>query len=84
MFDSIFGLAVDPSNYVYVVDSGNNRVQKFDSSGKFITSWGSFGYGGGKFGFADSIAVDRLGKNVYVSDSDNRSIKIFSLTPNIK
>jgi len=69
---------------VYVVDSGNNRIQKFDSNGKFITSWGSYGVGSGKFRFADSIAVDTMGKNVYVSDSDNRSIKIFSLTPSIR
>jgi sugar lactone lactonase YvrE len=40
--------------------------------------------GDGEFRFADSIAVDTLGKNVYVSDSDNRSIKIFSLTPGTK
>lgn len=26
-FDSIEGLAVDSSNNVYVVDSGNNRIQ---------------------------------------------------------
>lgn len=67
-----------------VVDSGNNRIQKFDSNGKFITKWGSYGVGDGKFRFADSIAVHSLGKNVYVTDSDNRSIKIFFLAHSTK
>jgi sugar lactone lactonase YvrE len=81
-FNQTRGIAVDSSGSVYLVDSGNNRIQKFDSNGKFITKWGS--YGVGKFRFADSIAVDSLGNNVYVSDSDSRSIKIFSLTHSTK
>jgi tripartite motif-containing protein 71 len=83
-FNQTRGIAIDSSGSVYVVDSGNNRIQKFDSNGKFITKWGSYGVGDGKYRFADSIAVDTLGKNVYVSDSDNRNIKIFSLTPSTK
>jgi DNA-binding beta-propeller fold protein YncE len=30
------GIAVDPRGFVYVVDSGNNRIQKFTSDGDFI------------------------------------------------
>ena len=37
------GLAVDAQNYVYVADTGNNRVQKFDLTGRFIAKWGSAG-----------------------------------------
>jgi DNA-binding beta-propeller fold protein YncE len=79
-FNHARGIAVDSSNNVYVVDSGNNRIQKFTDNGKYITKWGSFGDGGGKFKFADSIAIDPSGKDVYVSDLDSRSIKIFSYT----
>ena len=38
-------LAVDSKGMVYISDSGNNRVQKFDSNGRFIAEWGSLGTG---------------------------------------
>jgi DNA-binding beta-propeller fold protein YncE len=43
-FNKIRGLAVDTAGNVYVADSGNNRIQVFDSEGKFksqITGVGS-------------------------------------------
>ena len=45
----IYDLAIDSSGDVYVADSGNNRIQKFDSDGNYITSWGSLGSGNGQF-----------------------------------
>ena len=36
------GVAVDLSGHIYVVDSGNHRIQKFDSNGKFLGKWGSY------------------------------------------
>ena len=41
-FWGVYGIAGD-SDFVYIIDSGNNRVQKFDSDGNFITKWGSLG-----------------------------------------
>ena len=43
------GIAIDGRGDVYVVDSGNNRIQKFSSDGAFITKWGSHGSGNGQF-----------------------------------
>jgi Flp pilus assembly protein TadD len=40
-FESPRGMAVNHRGTVYVVDSGNHRIQKFDSSGNFVTKWGS-------------------------------------------
>ena len=37
------GVATDSSGNVYVADIDNNRIQKFDSNGNFITKWGSNG-----------------------------------------
>jgi hypothetical protein len=34
------GVATDSAGNVYVADSGNSRVQKFDSSGSFLRAWG--------------------------------------------
>jgi DNA-binding beta-propeller fold protein YncE len=38
-FNNPYGVAVDSSNNVYVADAGNNRVQKFDSNGNFISKF---------------------------------------------
>ena len=40
-FESPVGVATDGSGNVYVADTGNNRIQKFDASGTFLTTWGS-------------------------------------------
>ena len=60
------GIAVDSSGNVYVTD-GNSRVQKFSSSGTFITELSSKGTGPDQFFRPTSIAVDSSG-NVYVLD----------------
>ena len=62
------GVAVDSSGNVYVADNGNNRIQKFNSNGKFITKWGSYGTADGQFSSPIGVAVDSSG-NVYVADS---------------
>ena len=35
-----FGIAADTAGNVYVADSGNERIQKFDSNGNFLGAWG--------------------------------------------
>jgi tripartite motif-containing protein 71 len=62
------GIAVDSNGYVYVADQENNRVQKFTSTGSFITKWGSQGSGDGQFYFPVGVAVDSNGY-VYVAES---------------
>ena len=62
---------MDSQDNVYVTDTYNNRVQKFTSSGVFITQWSISGYGWG-------VAVDSSG-NVYVSDYSNNCIQKFSM-----
>ena len=53
-----------------------NRIQKFDSTGGFITKWGSEGSGDGQFYDPYGVAVDSSG-NVYVADSYNNRIQKF-------
>jgi len=74
-FDRCIGLAVDSSGNVYVGDR-NNRIQKFDSKGKFLTKWGTVGTGNGQFRAPHHIAVDSSG-NVYVADYDNHRVQKF-------
>ena len=39
-FNTPTGLAMDSSQFIYVVDRDNNRVQKIDSTGTFSSTWG--------------------------------------------
>ena len=72
-------IATDAEGNVYVLDSGNHRVQKFDSEGNFLASYGRHGQGPGEFQYPQSIDIDDSG-NMYVADSGNQKINI--LKPN--
>jgi hypothetical protein len=84
-FSSPSGIAVDSFGNVYVADTGNSRIQKFTSTGAFITKWGSSGNGDGQFGGRPrgpaGVAVSQDGF-VYVTDPrdpyDNRVHKFDS------
>ena len=69
-------MATDPAGNVYVAER-NHRVQKFGSSGAFLTKWGAFGAGDGQFVAPEDIATDSAG-NVYVADESNHRIQKFS------
>ncbi len=43
-----FDVAVDDQGNVFVADTYNHRIQKFDANGNFITAWGSKGDGDGE------------------------------------
>ena len=68
------GVAVDKAGNVYIGDTGNYRVKKFDSSGRFILQWGSAGEGDGQFRGIERIKVDISGI-VYVVDFDRANWK---------
>ncbi len=78
-FNSAGGVAVDSSGNVYVADTNNNRIQKFTSSGAYMTQWGSSGSGDGQFSNPNGVAVDSSG-NVYVADTYNNRIQKFTST----
>jgi len=71
------GVAVDPSGNVYVVEQNAHRIQKFTSTGTFITKWGTYGSGDGQFRYPEGVAVDSSG-NVYVADKTNQRIQKFT------
>jgi DNA-binding beta-propeller fold protein YncE len=71
------GIAIDSSGYVYVSDTLNNRIQKFDSDGNFITKWGSPGSGDGEFYRPFGISIDLSSGYVYIVDSLNLRIQKF-------
>jgi tripartite motif-containing protein 71 len=69
-------ISTDPDNYVYITNSGNGCIEKFDSNGKFMSNWGGFievdKYV--KIGIPYGIGIDS-NYNVYVTNyHDNSSM----------
>ena len=75
-FRSPVGVVVDPSGHVFVADTGNDRIQKFDKNGTFVSTWGGFGTGNGQFKEPNGLAVDG-GGHVFVADTSNNRIQKF-------
>jgi DNA-binding beta-propeller fold protein YncE len=70
-------LAVDAEGNLYVADSGNHRIQKFDGDLNFLGTFGTAGGGEGQFNEPWGVAVDREG-NIYVADTWNHRIQKFN------
>ena len=67
--------------YVWIADSGNDRIQKFDGNGKFISQFGSSGgtrppYNPGEFKAPSGVTVDAEG-NIWVVDTGCHRIQKF-------
>ena len=77
-FSSPKGLAIDSNNNVYVVDSGNYRIQKFDGNGDFIKMWK---LNSQVFANPEGIAIDS-NDNVYVLQPDFGQIQKFDSNGN--
>jgi len=63
---------------VYVIDSGNNRVEEFTDSGTYVRSFGSAGSGNGQFTQAQGIAADPQTGTIYVADDGNGRVVAFT------
>ena len=88
------GVAVDRIGNVYVADTWNHRIQKFDNNGKFIETWGSFlnlsdpksaneQNKDSRFYGPRGVAISQDG-NVYVTDTGNKRVLVFGLNANPK
>ena len=82
-FTGAGGIAIDSGNNVYVTSYGTGSfgcfrcdVQKFDSSGNFLTEWGAEGSADGQFSGPTGIAIDTDG-NVVVADTFNVRMQKF-------
>jgi DNA-binding beta-propeller fold protein YncE len=73
-FDSPLGIAVDSHGNVLVADTGNNRLEKFSPTGRFLSIIGSEEDGHGQLSEPNGIAVDQA-DNIYVAEVGNHCVK---------
>ena len=69
------GIAV-AGEFVYVADSGNNRIERFNLQGGEVLAWGTKGSGPGQFNYPRGVAANA--GEVIVSDDDNHRIEQFT------
>jgi DNA-binding beta-propeller fold protein YncE len=69
--------ALAPDGNLYVLDTGNFRIQVLDGEGGFLRAFGEAGRYPGQFGHPKGIAIDSEGK-VYVSDTNFGIFQIFN------
>ena len=75
-FSSPCGISIK-GDVLYVADSGNDRVQKLTSSGKFLHKFGQRGSGQGQLSWPRAVIIDSNNKLI-VSDTSNHRIQIFN------
>ena len=75
-FSYPYGVSIK-GDVLYVADSGNCRVQKLTSSGKFLHKFGQQGSGQGQFNCPVAVIIDSNNKLI-VSDYCNHRIQIFN------
>lgn len=69
------GIAV-AGNFVFVADSGNDRIQRFNLQGGEAMAWGTKGSALGQFSYPRGVAANE--SEVIVSDDDNYRIEQFN------
>ncbi|MBF0316958.1 MAG: DUF1566 domain-containing protein [Nitrospirae bacterium] len=60
--------------FLYVVDTGNNRIQKFRDDGTSVDMWDGSDQQDGKFLVPEGIDIDDAG-DVYIADTGNNRIR---------
>ncbi len=78
--DSLYGprdVVFDDEGYLYLTDTGNKRVVKYDQAGNMINAVGGAGAGPGQFQEPVGLAFDADGM-LYVADTWNQRIQVFT------
>jgi len=68
------GIALDSDGFIYVTDTGNNRIQVFTAYGEFLTSFGE--YGNGQVYSPNYISIDE-DDTIFVSEANESNVKKF-------
>jgi streptogramin lyase len=68
---------LDSHGNIYVVDTGNNRIQKFAPNGSFLASYGTSGTNLGQLNRPRAIFFGPNDGDIYVADAYNARIQVF-------
>ena len=70
-------VATDSSGNVYVMEYYNNRIKVFDSSGKYLRSFGGYGNSCNRWRYARQFTINN--DEIYIADTYNHMIKVLDL-----
>ncbi len=72
------GLAVDTSGDIFISESKEQSIKKFNDKNELLHSFGSEGDGRGQFELPAGIAIDN-NNYIYIADSRNKRVQIFAI-----
>jgi hypothetical protein len=70
-------IACDAEGNIYVLDAGNQRIQKFNPEGEYLATIGRRGEGPGELQMPLSLDIDGRGY-LYVPDNGNQRLQIYT------
>jgi outer membrane protein assembly factor BamB len=72
----------DAEGNIYVLDAGNQRIQKFDANRTLLTEWGSDSTDPGYMLFPGGFGLDKQNGRIYVADLDPEKILVYDTDGN--
>lgn len=87
MYSGITGVTTDSTGNIFVTDSMNHRVLKYNSSGTLIDKWGGNSGNGGpssygtmywEFTAPKQISYDKAFNRILIADTGNSRIQVFN------
>lgn len=75
MFYQVTDIGIDSEENIYILDSGNKRIQKYDKNGQYILTIGKEGIGPGEFQSPTKLLID---KNDFIYVKNERQIDKFN------
>jgi len=81
-FQKIQDIGFDSEKNLYVVDSSNSKIHKFNSNGNLLISWGAFGSGDGQLNNPSGVFINS--DTIHVVDKGNSRIVTFDKNGNFQ